>query len=272
MGYEVDLRAKPMPEEGFGPGDPTHDLLLWNPGGRSAGVDVTQAVVVGGLASGSKFAKRRVPRTHILVETDDGERTWVSDARFDGLPRREDFIRAEYAFADHASQVAQAAFDDDVSNLFASQVRLASGVVAYRDFDLGDEVPHETGRVGRHVRRVHNIALRLDGDVWVEEVTASRLFADPHSETSEAIRRLYAEFARRRRPRPDGPVVAGGGRGMAHILIVSTSEPESVQAKADFVVPAVNSAGPLQEILDGFVGTAWLAGMFDLETDLSVSG
>src|SRR5690606_24898843 len=169
------------------------------------------------------------------------------------------------------SQVAQAAFDDDVSNLFASQVRLASGVVAYRDFDLGDEVPHETGRVGRHVRRVHNIALRLDGDVWVEEVTASRLFADPQSETFEAIRRLYAEFARRRRPRPDGPVAAGGGRGMAHILIVSTSEPESVQAKADFVVPAVNSAGPLQEILDGFVGTAWLAGMFDLETDLSVS-
>ena len=59
---------------------------------------------------------------------------------------------------------------------------------------------------------------------------------------------------------------------MAHILIVSTSEPEAVQAKADFVVPAVNSAGPLQEILDGFVGTAWLAGIFDLETDLFVSG
>src|SRR5690606_41799611 len=124
--------------------------LVWNPGGRSSGVDVTPAVVVGGLASGSKFAKRRVPCTHILVETDDGERTWVSDARFNGLPRREDFIRAEYAYAQNAAQVAQAAFDDDVSNLFASQVRLASGVVAYRDVDRGDEVPHrsEERRVG----------------------------------------------------------------------------------------------------------------------------
>jgi hypothetical protein len=61
---------------------------------------------------------------------------------------------------------------------------------------------------------------------------------------------------------------------MAHILVVSTSEPEAVQAKADFVVPAVNSAGPLQEIVDGFgnSGTIWLAGIFDLDADVEVAG
>jgi len=125
--------------------------------------------------------------------------------------------------------------------------------------------------VGRHVRRVHNIALRLDGDVWVEEVTASRLFADPQSETFEAIRRLYAEFARRRRPRPDGPLVPGGGKGMAHILVVSTSEPDSVQAKADHEVPQEAASSPIGDLANSaYGGTWWMAGVFHLDTDVQI--
>src|SRR5690606_19308772 len=124
MGYEKDVRPKPTPEGGFDPADKTHDLLLWNPGGRSSGETIDQAIVAGSVENGSKFAKRRVSRTHILVETDEGERNWVTDSRLAGLPRRESFIRAEYAYGSAgAQQVASAAFEDDISNLFASQVR-----------------------------------------------------------------------------------------------------------------------------------------------------
>lgn len=71
------------------------------------------------------------------------------------------------------------------------------------------------------------------------------------------------------------PVVgeAGGGGGMAHVLIVSTSEPPEIQAKADYVVRQTNSANPLQDVFDiieaamGNAGhwTIWMAGVFDLD-------
>lgn len=68
-------------------------------------------------------------------------------------------------------------------------------------------------------------------------------------------------------PIPGG---GGGGGGMAHILIVSDSEPSDVQAKADYVVSSSASAGELQGIFDSISGTwsIWMAGVFTLDDDV----
>ena len=85
-----------------------------------------------------------------------------------------------------------------------------------------------------------------------------------------AVYRLINEFQY-----PDekgsGGFVAGGGGGMAHILIVSTSEPEEIQAKADFVVPESNSSAPLQSIFDSIDDnwSIWMAGSFELNNDVT---
>lgn len=66
-------------------------------------------------------------------------------------------------------------------------------------------------------------------------------------------------------------VDTGGGGGMAHLLIVSTSEPSDIQDKADYIVPSSNSSQPLQTIFDSISGawTIWMAGIFDLDGDVT---
>lgn len=68
-----------------------------------------------------------------------------------------------------------------------------------------------------------------------------------------------------------GPLVLGGGGGMAHILIVSTSEPDDIQAKADHVVTQTNSSGQLQDIFDSIddIWSIWMAGTFHLNEDVT---
>ena len=69
----------------------------------------------------------------------------------------------------------------------------------------------------------------------------------------------------------------GAGGAMAHILIVSESEPQEIQDKADFTCPAVSSSARLQDIFDsienqtGNVGSwsVWMAGIFDLDEDVT---
>lgn len=69
---------------------------------------------------------------------------------------------------------------------------------------------------------------------------------------------------------------AGGEAGMAHVLIVSDSEPQSVQDKADFIVPASSSASFLQSIFDDIASrdingswSIWMAGRFELDDDVT---
>lgn len=66
-------------------------------------------------------------------------------------------------------------------------------------------------------------------------------------------------------------VLGGGGGGMAHVLIVSTSESVDVQEKADFVVDESASATELQAIFDDLAGpmSIWMAGRFTLDANVS---
>lgn len=63
---------------------------------------------------------------------------------------------------------------------------------------------------------------------------------------------------------------------MAHFLIVAESEPQQIQEKADYTVPASDSAAPLQEVFDeiddlmnGGAFSIWLAGSFELDDDVT---
>lgn len=73
-----------------------------------------------------------------------------------------------------------------------------------------------------------------------------------------------------------GGFIGGGGAGMAHVLVVSDSEPTDIQRKADYVVPSSNTAVPLQSALDAIGGrvtsegwTIWIAGYFDVGDDVT---
>lgn len=76
---------------------------------------------------------------------------------------------------------------------------------------------------------------------------------------------------------PSSNPLVGGGGGMAHVLIVSDSEPVQIQAKADFVVPSTNSSTQLQTVFDtieaqqGNQGawSIWMAGIFNLDADVT---
>lgn len=73
------------------------------------------------------------------------------------------------------------------------------------------------------------------------------------------------------------PPIGGDDGGMAHVLIVSSSEPQDVRDKADYVVPQDDSAGPLQTAFDTIAAqqgnngkwSIWMAGVFDLNTDVT---
>lgn len=67
---------------------------------------------------------------------------------------------------------------------------------------------------------------------------------------------------------------ATGGKGMAHILIVSTSEPIEVQEKADFRVQQDNAGTQLNSIFStlpasGIGWSIWMAGQFNLDVDVT---
>src|SRR5690606_15563554 len=91
---------------------------------------------------------------------------------------------------------------NELKNLLPTQVRLSGDtVVPYRDFRLGWTVPHSVN-APTHDRRISSITLRLRDDEWEAEVTASEMFPEGDdgggAATREAIRKLYAEFRRRR--------------------------------------------------------------------------
>lgn len=67
------------------------------------------------------------------------------------------------------------------------------------------------------------------------------------------------------------PFMAGGGGGMAHVLIVSTSEPDFVQQKADYVVTESGAGPELTAIFDTLVNgpwSIWMCGRFNIATNV----
>lgn len=74
-----------------------------------------------------------------------------------------------------------------------------------------------------------------------------------------------------------GGLVSPGGGGMVHVLIVADSEPDNIQAKADFIVSSDNSATQLQTIFDSIdsqsntagAWSVWMAGIFELDDDVT---
>lgn len=98
-----------------------------------------------------------------------------------------------------------------------------------------------------------------------------RVTGTPDAVLGDAVNRLIRKFEY-----PDMDTIAqnpmpGGGGGMAHILIVSTSEPDFVQAKADYVVTEANAGPELNAIFSSLPSSPWsiwMAGRFVIEEDV----
>lgn len=259
MGYPYDVVRLDTPD-----GDFTHELLLYNPNSR--GEESLQAVVIGSF-QGGRFAKRRPPYTHLLVEDDTGATTTVTVDDLSGHPRREEFLRAEFApTLAAATKIGQSTIADDVADLLATQVEFADDtVVPYRDFDIAWTVPYELGRrAAHHDRTVHSISLQLRDDVWRAEVTASRLYPSDDSNGGarmwEAIRRLYAEFARRRRPRPVGNPILGGGGGAPTVVVAAADASSLSKGKADYICTGTDDKGVIRAAYDAIDQTGFKNG------------
>lgn len=168
-GYEHDVIPLDPPA-----GGKTHQLMAYNPGGRGQVAGTHPAMVLGSLIA-AQFSKRRVPYTHLLVETNEEEFAVVTDVRLAGLPRRTRFVRMEWAHdVATATQGAAAIFDREIDALMSVTVTLSGEtVVPYRDFDVGWTIPYTLGKhAPKHARRVQRIgAARRDGR-WEWEVTA----------------------------------------------------------------------------------------------------
>jgi len=234
VGYESEIVRLPGP---YVAGEPTHELRLYNPG--EAG-QVSDTHILKGVLDGGRVGSRRLPFTHLLVENDLGETEWVTDSLFDGLARRESFMRAEFA-PDLATAVkaGHARIANELKNLLPTQVRLSGDtVVPYRDFRLGWTVPYSVN-APTHDRRISSITLRFRDGVWEAEVTASAMFPEGDdgggAATREAIRKLYAEF-RRRRHAGRRRVPEMGSHGTIPDVVVAASNTKFKEA-ADLVCP-----------------------------------
>jgi hypothetical protein len=67
------------------------------------------------------------------------------------------------------------------------------------------------------------------------------------------------------------PFMPGGGGGMAHILIVSDSEPDFVQDKADYIVTETGAGAQLNAIFASIGNqkwSIWMAGRFNIEENI----
>jgi hypothetical protein len=89
------------------------------------------------------------------------------------------------------------------------------------------------------------------------------------SDVAEGVRQYLDE--RSRLPAESNaltPVVGGSGKGMAHLLFVSTSESPDIQAKADFVISQLTADTEIQAVIDtlgiGATWTLWFAGIFEM--------
>lgn len=289
MGYEYDVVRRTT----VGPNGETHDLRMWNPGGRgtshpdgspstpeSPWPDGAALVLGANVEIGGRVQHRAPRRTHLLVEDDSGDRVEVTHAGLSGRSRREGFLRAEYApNVEAATRVGEHALEDDISNLVAVQLRITGQVEPYERFEVGSLVPFLLGRhAPRHDRRISTVSVAFGDGVWRREVTASRVFAATSegqlTALYEAVRRLYAEWAARRRPRPGGaPPRAGGAGGMATLLVMPADHPQA--AKADIVTPPDNVIETTriinQALWSAQGGTVWLDGAFGVDAD-GVSG
>lgn len=108
-----------------------------------------------------------------------------------------------------------------------------------------------------------------------------RRLTNPQAAQAQYLDDLLREFEYPDRrfqtdPLPIIPDLVGGG-GMAHVLIVSTSEPQEIRDKADYVVEENNCSTALQEIFDVIedsqlsngAWSIWMAGVFDLDADIT---
>src|SRR5690606_22482610 len=254
------------------------EMNLYNPGelGNRPGTALTYR---GGLAGASPYTRRAPDYSYAFVESADGY--WADGSQSDlesAFGRTETWKRIPIA-TDATSLVA--ATDELLLQALAKTfgIRLEFGQnpvhIPGIDFKVHDIVPVQLGPKVSADLIVHEITLSPSdtGDAIYSVQVGSRVVT-PGAAMAESVEFLLKQFSEL--PKEAREVFTGGlgpDGGMAHLLLVSTSEPGYVQEKADYIIPENASSARIQEILYRFAGretTVWLAGIFTLDADIEV--
>lgn len=270
------------------PDDVENGSWLWqvyNPGGL--GTDRTSDPYPG-IIGGTTDVRRQLAAispsgTDVMVETIDYQTARARDATMvTNLGRVEASVfRRE---ATDPVLAAQEALEAVKRGAKSDQYTFADpGFRPFVDFSTGDllglDDPPERPDTSA---RVIDVAGALgDGEEWTIQF-GSAIDLNPDAAVADAVGRLQladpvhrpqGAFDRRENQLLPQAVSFGGGGGMAHILIVSDTEPPEVQNKADYIVPSADSAADLQTIFDSLPSgswSIWMAGVFELDDDVTV--
>lgn len=273
-GIEWTIVRKATPSGTF-----THDLKAYIKGGLGSIITDGSKAVIGTHAGTSLGRLRGFTAAGAL----GNESLWAEDTDAAGVAA---VGRWERAFdvpylgsTDALADFLDDAFADDEINRTALQVQVRGDAqsVPLLDYRPGDTLPWIVPPHTTASRRVVTISWRHD-DLAMYDVTGSKVFPG-ESALAKAVEILWDEVHGRRshRPavarRPEPPSV-GGGKGMASRLVASSTADEKVKSKADFIVPSTGSAAALQlvnnEVDAEGGGTIWLAGVFDLDIDMTI--
>ena len=279
-GYKFDIRLDPTDMEFY------MDIFQEDSAGTDYSNDDSVSLVIGKDIVSGEIVKSEATATDIFARGSAGLFAEVGDAALrTAWERRERFLAETNVNTTSdlnslgTSMLGQLA-DAMLGMKFEMMERDDGDVWPFVNFRVWDRVNVEPGSdsgIGKAARQVKS--LKVDGhggsSTQITVHLSSEVFGSSgFAAMSEGVRRLLRRFRFNEEPVQEQGIALGiGGGGMAHILIVSDSEPAEVQAKADFVVPSVNSAGPFQAAVDSIeAGTIWVAGIIDLEEDVTVTG
>lgn len=285
LGYEWNLTAK-SGTASYAAGADTHNLNWYNQAnlGTSYAASATPAINVGQSIESGPVVQRIPDYTAVLVEGAGQNYTEDKDSTAETNFGRFEKYFGDKRWTDSTTRTAagDAALSEESDNRIAVKVRVVDNPnhpTPLVDYLAGDTLMWQVPPVlTQSARQVQSIVWRYnteDGVIW--DVTGSKVFP---GETGgwEALRVLLRKFAALEfEATPvDNSSIGGGGGGMAHVLIVSDSEPADIQDKADYVIPQNNSSTKLQAAFDdidtranGSVWTVWIAGQFDLDSNVS---
>ncbi len=241
LGYEWDLVPKAGP---ITPGDPTHDLNLYNSGGRDSSPDAI--VNIGQATDGGEVVQRIPDYTRVIVA--DSEGNYIEDEDATAVA---DFGASERyeRFSGEANATALVARGDEMlaaeaSNRTAAKVTMTPIGTDFRplvDYEPGDTVPFQLPpTLPKTDKRIVRIDY-LDGEPPEYTVVGSRVFGESAA-AFELVRRLWRRFLAPDRELRGGvaPTQGLGGGGAPTVVVAASDASDRSKKKADFQCSGIN--------------------------------
>lgn len=271
--YEWDLVPKDTPAGGL-----THDLV-WHVS-EGLGDTSSRALYPNASISGGDTLTRVPAFTKVIIEGSDGLYVEVEDATaVANFGPIEKHVRdVSLHSVETLTARANAFLSFEAANRNAARFEIVEHLVLPRPgvhFKPGDTIPMQLPPgLTRTEKRVQSFS--YTNTVPAQYLVTGSRVLQREAAAYNLLWRLWRRFQIPTREKRAGALSLGGGGGMAHVLIVSDSEPQSVLDKADYTAPANESASYLQEIFDAIATqqgsgdwSIWMAGIFDLDDDVT---